>query len=917
MTMSIRLFGHRPGPLAGPPRPATLLGAAVGVALASLLFVGSATAASPVAAPTPTTPIQHVVVLMQENHTFDNYFGTYPGADGIPAGVCMPRDPANPSAGCVTSYHLPSHRTIDLSHGTDVAGVALNGGKLDGFVYAQNKRNLPGETAMGYYDGSDLPFYWNLASSSVLADRFFSSDAGGSKENHLYWVAAQSGGGSVPEAGYTFDTIFDRLQAAGVDWKFYVQNYDPTITFRNLTGAPQDSQVVWVPLLNFARYLDDPELSKRIVDVSQYHTDLAAGTLPAVAFIAPSGASEHPPGDVSIGQVYGTSLITALMQSSSWSSSLFVLTWDDWGGWYDHVPPPQVDANGYGMRVPALFVSPYAPPGRIDSTTYDFTSILRFIEDNWELQPMTARDAAANSVGTALDFSGPARQPILPGYVYPDEALVNPRARMALLAIYGIVGIGLPATTAFWWRRRTSAAEISEEITILQPAGARAGLAAAIPAAAVGKAAVAAKTERRRHEAAVARQAVADAAFATLTKAATPEPRPRKATIIRPTAKVSTAVVPPPPKPASRRAAATAAPVVPADATIAKPRLKVRAAATTKKEAAPTAAPIVPVIPVEPTITKPRPKATAARAALTSKVATTPAIPAEPTTAKPTRRLRGTATAASVPSAAAPVIPADATTAKPRRTAARPKSTPKLETTPATPAEATIAKPKPKATRVAASKAEPTHVPPPLATPVVAGPKAKAASGPVRLAPPVAAKPAAKATPATAPTTAARTAAKAARTAARTAPRAAKAAPTPERTAATTKPPVTRSAAVEPRRVSPAEATIPKPAAKTRAVGKSDPVETPRRPIKPATVVRKAITPAKPEAPRAQVAEKPSKATIARPTATIAKPTATIAKTTPKAGPTAALPPKKPTTRRPTADDKTTKRARPKLEDKG
>ena len=835
MTMSIRLLGQRPGPVAGRARAATLLGAAVGVALASLLFVGTATAASPVAAPTPTTPIQHVVVLMQENHTFDNYFGTYPGADGIPAGICMPRDPANPSAGCVTSYHLPSHRTIDLSHGTDVAGIALNGGKLDGFVYAQNKRNLPGETAMGYYDGSDLPFYWNLASSSVLADRFFSSDAGGSKENHLYWVAAQSGGGSVPEAGYTFDTIFDRLQAAGVDWKFYVQNYDPTITFRNLTGAPQDSQTVWVPLLNFARYLDDPMLSKRIVDVSQYHADLAAGTLPAVAFIAPSGASEHPPGDVSIGQVYGTSLITALMQSSSWPSSLFVLTWDDWGGWYDHVLPPQVDANGYGMRVPALFVSPYAPPGRIDSTTYDFTSILRFIEDNWELQPMTARDAAANSVGTALDFSGPPRQPILPGYVYPDEALVNPRARIALLAIYGIVGIGLPATTAFWWRRRTSAAEISEEITILQPAGAPAGLGATIPTAAVGKAAVAARTERRRREAAVARQAVADAAFASLAKAALPEPRPRKATIIRPTAKVSTAAVPPPPKPASKRAAATAAPVVPVipvipvipvEATIAKPRLKARAAATTKKEAAAAAAPIVPV---------------------------------EATTAKPTRRLRSTAAAASAPSAATPAIPAEATIAKPRRIAAHPKSTPKLETTPDRPAEATIAKPKPKATRVAASKAEPAQAPPPLATPVVAGPKAKATPGPVRPASPVAAKPAAKATPATAPTTPARTATKAARTAARTAPTAAKAVPTPERTAARTTPPVTRTPAVEPRRVSPAEAKIAKPTAKTRAT----------------------------------------------------------AKATPKAEPTAALPPKKPTTRRPTADDKTTKRARPKLEDKG
>jgi phospholipase C len=888
MTMSIRFLRHRPGHVAGRARGATLLGAAVGVALASMLFVRSANAANPVAAPTPTTPIQHVVVLMQENHTFDNYFGTYPGADGIPAGVCMPRVPADPSAGCVNSYHLPSHRTIDLSHGTDVANLALNGGKLDGFVYAQNKRNLPGETAMGYYDGSDLPFYWNLASSSVLADRFFSSDAGGSKENHLYWVAAQSGGAAVPEAGYTFDTIFDRLQAAGVDWKFYVQNYDPTITFRNLTGAPQDSQTIWVPLLNFARYLDDPVFSKRIVDVSQYHADLAAGTLPAVAFIAPSGASEHPPGDVSIGQVYGTSLITALMQSSSWSSSLFVLTWDDWGGWYDHVPPPQVDANGYGMRVPALFVSPYAPPGRIDSTTYDFTSILRFIEDNWELQPMTARDAAANSVGTALDFSGPPRQPILPGYVYPDEAQVNPRARMALLAIYGIVGFGLPATTAaFWWRRRTSAAEISEEITVLKPA--RAWLGATSPEP-VAKAAVAARTERRRREAAIARQAVADAATATLAKAAVPEPRPRKATIIRPTEKVSTAVVRQPTKPPTKRAAATATPVVPVvpvEATIAKPRLKARGAATAKKEAAAAAA-AAAVVPAEPTITKPGPKATAARATQASKVETTPAIPVEATIAKPTR------------------------------TVARPKSAPKIETTPttpaettpATPAEATIAKPRPKATRVAASKAEPAQAPAPLPTPVFAGPKAKATSRPVRLASPVAAKPAAKATPATAPTTPARTAAKTAPTSAKSAPTAANAAPTPERTAARTKPPVARSAAVEPRRVSPAEATIAKPTTKTIAAGKSAPTETTRRPIKPAADGRKATTTAKPEAPRAQVAEKPSKAMIARPTATTTK-------ATPKAEPAATRPPKKPTTRRPTADDKTTKRARPKLEDKG
>jgi phospholipase C len=465
---SRRTAGHtsRAGTLGRRIAAAVAAVALSGLPLAASTLAASPTASGPTAStpgsippigPAPTTPIEHIVVLMQENHTFDNYFGTYPGADGIPAGVCMPKDPAKPAAGCVTPYHLKSHRTVDLSHGTDVAATAINGGKLDGFIVAQDKHNLPGETAMGYYDGSDLPFYWNLASSSILADRFFSSDVGGSRENHMYWVAAQPGGASVPAEGYQFDTIFDHLEAIGVDWKFYVQNYDPSITYRSLTGDPQDSQVIWVPLLNFPRFLDDPKLSKRIVDVSQYRADLAAGTLPAVSFIAPSGQSEHPPGDVAIGQVYGASLVTALMQSSSWPSSMFVLTWDDWGGWYDHVVPPVVDANGYGMRVPALFASPYATPGKIDSTTYDFTSILRFIEDNWRIDPMTARDAAANSIGTSLDFSQPPRRQTLPDAVYPPTLRSDPGQRVALLGMYGIVGLMVPVVAgAIWWRRRSA-----------------------------------------------------------------------------------------------------------------------------------------------------------------------------------------------------------------------------------------------------------------------------------------------------------------------------------------------------------------------------------------------------------------------------------------------------------------------------
>jgi phospholipase C len=318
---------------------------------------------------------------------------------------------------------------------------------------------------MGWYDGSDLPFYWNLAASYVLADRLFSSDMGGSKENHIYWVSGQSGGNSVPSSGYAFETIFDRLQAAGVDWKFYVQNYDPSINFRTTSGSAKDAQTVWAPLVNFPRFLDTPELASRIVDVSQYHKDLAAGTLPAVAYIVPSGASEHPPGDVTIGQVYGTSLVTALMTSSSWSSSLFVLTWDDWGGWYDHVAPPQVDGDGYGMRVPALIVSPYAPSGSIDSTTYDFTSILRFIEENWQVPPLTARDAAANSIGTGLDFNQAPRAPILPDKAYPAVVRNDPTSRFALLAIYGLIALVVPLVALGLRSRRSTASGPAIEVT--------------------------------------------------------------------------------------------------------------------------------------------------------------------------------------------------------------------------------------------------------------------------------------------------------------------------------------------------------------------------------------------------------------------------------------------------------------------
>ena len=173
-------------------------------------------------------------------------------------------------------------------------------GRLDGFVSALQRRNQDGRLALGYRDARDLPFYWNLADEYVLYDRFFSSAGAGSFLNHIYWVAASPGAGydRVPPNGFgNLPTIFDRLQQAHVSWKFYVQNYEPRLNYRTMNQFPGNraSQVIWVPILNFARYLRDPGFMRHVVGLDQYYKDLEAGKLPEVSFIAPSGPSEHPP----------------------------------------------------------------------------------------------------------------------------------------------------------------------------------------------------------------------------------------------------------------------------------------------------------------------------------------------------------------------------------------------------------------------------------------------------------------------------------------------------------------------------------------------------------------------------------------------------------------------------------------------
>lgn len=449
-------------------RPLRYSAAAGVLVLVALLFPGAGAAAAPAGSERTTTPIKHFITLMQENHSFDNYFGTYPGADGLPAGTCMPTDPDIPGSPCVEPFPIGGRPVVDLGHSADVFDRQYADGAMDGFVNAFSPRGGTQELPMGYYDDRDIPYYWNIADNYVLFDRAFTSAAGASVWNHFYWVSGSPGNTEAdtlrPDGFDHVPTIFDRLQDAGVSWKFYVQNYDPAITFRTPGDGDRASQIIWVPLLNYPRYLDDPEFMSHIVPLDQYYTDLRNDDLPAVSYMVPSGASEHPPGSIQAGSRFVRTLVNALMASSAWDSTAFMWSYDDWGGWYDHVPPPQVDDYGYGFRAPALLVSAYARRGQVNSTTIDFTSQLKFIENNWGLEPLATRDAQANNIVSAFDFDAGPRPPQLLSEQRESEP-PTPIRSTTVYALYGaavaIPGLLVGAAVAGRARRRSRAAAAS------------------------------------------------------------------------------------------------------------------------------------------------------------------------------------------------------------------------------------------------------------------------------------------------------------------------------------------------------------------------------------------------------------------------------------------------------------------------
>ncbi len=339
-----------------------------------------------------TTPIRHLVVIMKENHAFDNYFGTFPGVDGIPSSAALP----DGRGGYVSPHWINGTWTWDLPHSREAMLADYHNGSNDLFAVEANKWIWGlGNSSVGYYDQRQIPGYWSIAARFTLMDRYFQSVFGPTIPNRLYSIAGQSGGlmsNDLLGSGVDVRTVFDQLQERGVTWRYY---YTPSSLFQSLP-------------LSLPHFDSNPNLRANVVSMERLAFDIGIGALPNVTFVDPAAdisVSEHPPGDVTAGQAWSMEMIEAIILGPQWPSTAILLTWDESGGFYDHVPPPQVDAFGYGFRVPTLVISPFARPRFIDHEITDHTSILKFIAQNWGLPYLTDREANAGSIAGAFDFS--------------------------------------------------------------------------------------------------------------------------------------------------------------------------------------------------------------------------------------------------------------------------------------------------------------------------------------------------------------------------------------------------------------------------------------------------------------------------------------------------------------------------------
>jgi phospholipase C len=458
--------------------------------------------------------IRHVVIIMQENRSFDSYFGTYPGADGIPglAGnsgkvPCVP-DPMR--GGCQKPFHNIQDSNAGGPHMAVDSLNDINGGKMNGFIASvesghpdtdrfschaplttlpqlvQALNGPPCLDVMGYHNAREIPKYWTYAHQFVLQDHMFEPVASWSLPSHLYMMSAWSasclnamkpmscstnlvepdaeGKPVGPATGaallgiltvsdpddttstgdYGWTDITYLLHKHHVSWRYYLtEGTEPDCASGAMTCTPVTQNVttpeIWNPLPDFVDVHQDKQLGNIVPD-TRFFPDAARGHLPAVSWVIPSGDnSEHPPARVSWGQDHVVRVINAIMSGPDWKSTAIFLAWDDWGGFYDHVKPPTVDGQGYGMRVPGLVISPYARRGYIDHQTLSFDAYLKFIEDDFLVgQRLANSDGRPDSRPTVrenvhilgdlvrdFDFQQAPRKPMLLRRIPPSQLPPN------------------------------------------------------------------------------------------------------------------------------------------------------------------------------------------------------------------------------------------------------------------------------------------------------------------------------------------------------------------------------------------------------------------------------------------------------------------------------------------------------------
>ena len=371
---------------------------------------GSAGASGPIiSGPLAAGPIQHVVVIMQENRSFDNLFYGFPGADtaqtGMNKGVQVPLLPT------------PLGNGMDIDHSHTGWRQQWDRGAMDNF---DNKGTM---LPYSYIDRSEIQPYWTLAKNFTLGDRMFQSNTGPSFVAHQYMIAGQSGkasedpsgkrwgcdavpGSLVPLMGpdgtdlpgvfpcFDYSTMADLLDAKGISWRYYAPS------------SISDSNFILSAYRAIRHIFFGPDWKINIVSPeTQVLTDIANGQLAQVTWIVPAFNNSDHPGAPPQGPDWVASVVNAIGRSQFWNSTTIFIAWDDWGGWYDHVPPPQVDDMGLGFRVPVIVVSPYAKHGYVSHVTHEASGFLRYTEEIFDLPSLGTRDSIADDFSDCFDYT--------------------------------------------------------------------------------------------------------------------------------------------------------------------------------------------------------------------------------------------------------------------------------------------------------------------------------------------------------------------------------------------------------------------------------------------------------------------------------------------------------------------------------